>query len=70
MIAVKPATNEAIQPRLLTPKQTSTYLCISERKLWSMSKNQVLPAVKIGRSVRYDIGDLDDFISRSKRVEL
>ena len=52
--------------RLMTPKQAAAYLAISERKLWSMSKDQVLPVVRLGRCVRYDQQDLDEFISHAK----
>lgn len=53
--------------RLLTSKQCAEYLAISERKLWAMSKNGTIPAVRLGRAVRYDRQDLDDFIAMAKR---
>ena len=54
--------------RLVKPKQAAAYLAISERKLWSMSKDQVLPVVRLGRCVRYDQQDLDEFISHAKSI--
>ena len=56
----------AIAPRLMNSKETAAYLAISERKLWSMSKAGIIPAVRFGRSVRYDWQDLCDFIQRAK----
>jgi len=58
----EPAKNS----RLIKPKDAAGYLAISERKLWSMAKTGAIPAVRLGRSVRYDIRDIDDFIQRAK----
>jgi len=55
-----------ISPRLMDAKKASRYLAISERKLWEMSKSNIIPVVRLGRSVRYDQQDLDDFIQRAK----
>ena len=52
--------------RLLTTRQAAAYLAISERKLWSLTKENRLQAVKIGRCIRYDISDLDSFIAAAK----
>ncbi|MBN2180376.1 MAG: helix-turn-helix domain-containing protein [Sedimentisphaerales bacterium] len=52
--------------RLMTSKNAAKYLCISERKLWDMTKTGEIPAVRLGRAVRYDRSDLDDFIQRAK----
>jgi len=54
--------------RLLTAKDAAKYLCISERKLWDMSKAGEIPAVRLGRAVRYDRNDLDSFIQRAKGI--
>jgi excisionase family DNA binding protein len=53
-------------PRLLKPKEAAAYLAISERKLWQLTSDNKVPAVKYDRVVRYDIVDLDAFISRAK----
>ena len=52
--------------RLIKCRQAAQYLGISERKLWQLTKDQRVPAVKFDRVVRYDIADLDDFIARAK----
>ena len=63
-------TPETIQPALMNIKCASRYLAISERKLWSMTKAGTLPAVRLGRAVRYDRRDLDDFIVQAKTEKL
>ena len=57
-----------IEIRLVTPRWASQYLAISERKLWSLSKDKIMPTVRLGRAVRYDLIDLDNFISKAKGV--
>ena len=54
------------QIRLYRAKDAAAYLAISERKLFGLSKSGTIPAVRMGRSVRYDISDLDDFITAAK----
>jgi len=61
--------NDTITPRLVTVRQAAAYLAISERKLWSLSKENRLTAVKIDRCIRYDVGDLDAFINAAKEVK-
>ena len=51
---------------LLTVKSASKYLCCSERTLWKLTRDGDIPAVKIGRSVRYAKQDIDDFINKNK----
>lgn len=54
-------------PRLLvTPREAAKILSLCEKTLWSLTKRGELPAVRIGRSVRYDVADLRRFIDRQK----
>jgi len=55
-------------PKLMTPKQAAARLAISERKLWSMTKEGRIPAVRFDRVVRYDVTDLDNFIRAMKGI--
>ena len=57
---------EAIPKRLITRTEAMQYLCISEHKLWELTRDGHIPAIKIGRAVRYDVADLDLFIQRCK----
>lgn len=52
--------------RLLSTKEAAAYLAISERKLWQLTKDSRITAVKFDRVVRYDIADIDDFITKAK----
>ena len=54
--------------RLMTVKEAAKYLCISERKLWSMTQAGEIPCVRLGRAVRYDLNDLDSFIQKAKGI--
>ena len=58
----------AIMNKLMTSKQASKYLCICERKLWELQKSRTIPAVRIGRAVRFDRDDLDAFIAEAKKL--
>ena len=54
--------------KLLTPKQAAEYLGVKENTLavWRSTKRYDLPFVKIGRSVRFDIRDLEQFIQSNR----
>ena len=47
---------------LLTSRQAAQALQISERKLWSMKASGEIPHVLLGRSVRYPVADLQQWI--------
>ena len=58
-------TNNTIT-RLLSPASAAKYLAVCERTLFGLTKSGKLPAVRIGRAVRYDVADLDAFITKAK----
>ena len=41
-------------------------MAVSERTLWALTKSGRIPAVRIGRAVRYDPADLRAYIEASK----
>lgn len=54
-------------PRLLlTPREAAAALSVCEKTLWSLARRGELPAVRIGRAVRYDVADLQAFINGRK----
>ena len=55
--------------RLVKSRKAAAYLGICERKLWELAKDGRIPSVRIDRSVRYDIDDLDAFIQSMKGVK-
>ena len=58
--------NTNIGHRLVKVKDAANYLAISERKLWDLSQNGIIPVVRLGRAIRYDLIDLDNFIRKMK----
>ena len=56
-------SNNAPQPRLLTPQDVATRLGISITTLatWRCTKRYPLAYLKVGRLVRYRIGDVEAF---------
>jgi len=47
---------------LLNSREAADALSIGERKLWTMPKTGEIPSIRMGRSVRYDIEALRDWI--------
>jgi len=56
---------ESLQ-RLLRPREAADLLAISERTLWDLTNRGDLSCVRLGRSVRYDPGDLAAWIAQKK----
>ncbi len=55
-------------PELLTNKQAAKLLGVCERKLWSMTnETREISCIRIGRSVRYDPRDIEEYLQRSKQ---
>jgi excisionase family DNA binding protein len=54
---------------LLTVRQASKVLSISERSLWTLTANGEIQAVRFGRSVRYDPADLKKWIEAKKNSQ-
>lgn len=48
---------------LLTAKDAAKSLAISERTLWARTQSGEIPSVRIGRSVRYSVADLERWIA-------
>jgi excisionase family DNA binding protein len=51
-------------PLLLTPRDAARVLALSPRSLWALTHPRgPIPAVRIGRSVRYDVQALREYIA-------
>ena len=50
--------------KLLTARQVADALQCSERSVWGWTKDSDLPAVRLGRLVRYRVEDVEAFIAR------
>ena len=55
-----------LHQRLIKCREAAAYLGICERKLWELEKDGRIQSVRIDRAVRFDIEDIEDFISKSK----
>ena len=53
-------------PLLLTPRDTARALAISERTLCALTQRGDIPVVRIGRSVRYDPRDLNEWLAKQE----
>ena len=63
------AANTTTPRLLITPRQAGATLAISERTLWSLTAPRgPIPAVRIGRAVRYDLADLRKWINQQKKT--
>ena len=50
--------------RLVDSHTAARMLSISERKLWGLGMAGAIPRVMLGRSVRFSVAAIDDFIKR------
>lgn len=53
---------------LVDAREAARRLAISSRTLWTLTRRGELPAVRIGRSVRYSVADLAAYVERSRVV--
>jgi len=45
-------------PLVIKPSETAKLLNISERTRWGLTKSKIIPCVRIGSSVRYNVDSL------------
>ncbi len=56
---------QKLEQKLLTAREAAKFLGLSERTIWEISGPRGdLPAIRLGRSVRYSRADLADYIQR------
>lgn len=51
-------------PLLVDAREAARLLAISQRKLWDLTSRREITSLKIGRSVRYRVSDLNDWTER------
>jgi hypothetical protein len=62
-----PPRREAPERGFMNAKQAAEYLSIGERLLWSMTAPRgPLPSVRLGKAVRYPVGDLEATLQRMR----
>ena len=59
-------SSESPNAPLMMLRDAAAVLAISPRKLWQLTKDSMIPCVRIGRSVRYDPRDLAAYVERAK----
>lgn len=64
---IKGTSGSTVTRLLLSPRETAKMLSICEKTLWTLTKNGQIPVVRIGRSVRYSMDDLREWIRKSAR---
>ena len=62
-----PAQALAAEPILWTIKQTAAALALCEKSVWTLTRDGKLPAVRIGRAVRYAREDVLRFVEAAKQ---
>jgi excisionase family DNA binding protein len=58
------STATTLPPLLVDIHQASEMLGVSTRTVWALTSAGELPAVRIGRAVRYRVADLEEFCAR------
>lgn len=66
MVIGKDKAPEELSPRLVRVRDAARFLAMCERKLWELTRLGEIPCIRNGRSVRYDLADLLDWIERMK----
>ena len=56
----------AAEPLLYTRRQVAALLNLCEKSVWQLTRDGRLPAVRLGRSVRYAREDIERLITSAK----
>jgi excisionase family DNA binding protein len=57
---------QSTAPRLVTVKDAAKYLAVSVSTLYGWVYQRRIPFVKVGRALRFEVTELDDFIRRNR----
>jgi excisionase family DNA binding protein len=66
-ISIRPSV--PLQPLLLKPAEAAKLLAVSERTLWGLAARAEIRVVRIGRSTRYLLADLQAMCERLANVK-
>jgi excisionase family DNA binding protein len=61
--------NEPPKKLLVSSREAAKLLSISERTLWTLTKNGQIGCVRIGTSKRYAVAELERFIASAQTSE-
>lgn len=66
--ALEPGLQHGSTPRLLvSEREAASMLSICPRSLWAIRTAGEIPHVRVGRSVRYAVADLEQWIQQQRR---
>lgn len=60
------STNSSNREPLLNLRQAAEWLAVSQRKVWQLSRDGMLPAIRIGRALRFAATDVNNLIEKLK----
>lgn len=60
------ASGPVSEPFLLRPAEAARFLAISPRKLWELTNTREVPAIRIGRSLRYPTEELRTWVAERR----
>lgn len=67
MLESRPSIHIDPQRLLLTAREASTAMAVCQKTLYSLTVPRgPIPAIRIGRAVRYDVNDLRNFIDQQR----
>jgi excisionase family DNA binding protein len=61
-MAERPVTDTPILPLLVTPVQAAAMLSVGRTTLYYLTRDGELTAVRIGRSTRYAVSELEAYV--------
>ena len=63
------ANIEVVAAILVDAREAARRLAISPRTLWQLTKDRVVPSIRIGKCVRYRVADLEDWTRQQVQRE-
>jgi len=64
-VSVSRTPGQNVPRLLLSPREAAKALAVCEKTLWSLTKRGEIPAVRIGRAVRYSMDELQAWVRRA-----
>jgi excisionase family DNA binding protein len=58
-------SKQALTPLLIPGREAAKLLSVCERTLYTLTRTGEIPAVRIGRAVRYSVDDLQAWVRRA-----
>ncbi len=55
------------KPFLVNSREAAMLLAISPRKLWELTNRGEIPCLRIGRAVRYSVGELECWVKTNSK---